>query len=331
MRSRLLTPAQLEDLLATPSLEGFIQALGVTPYGPSLQEALTRYSGVRAVDEAVARDLQRATRRILEFADGPPRRLIGVLLLRWDLENLRALVRGRHAGRSPEQLLEAVIPAGTLGEVALRELAGHETLTALAGTLEALGHPFAPALAQGVAEYARTQDLIALELWLDRAYAEYVLREARGGGDGAALREILTAEIDAANVKTALRLASAGAPLSGDRRLRFYIPGGRLVTEKLFLALSSEDRQAWAWGHLRAQGFPVKAAPTDLVAFERELDLGMMKAMADRYVRGDPLGLDIVIGYLAMKAAEAANLRLIARGKLLGLPREAVRREMVVV
>ncbi|MGQ0572495.1 MAG: V-type ATPase subunit, partial [Armatimonadota bacterium] len=94
MRSRLLSAAQLEDLLATPTLAAFLQALASTPYGGDLQEALVRYEGLRAVDEALTRNFQHATQKILKFADGRPRELIEVVLLRWDLENLRAIVRG---------------------------------------------------------------------------------------------------------------------------------------------------------------------------------------------------------------------------------------------
>jgi V/A-type H+-transporting ATPase subunit C len=329
MRGRLLAPAQLDDLLAAASLPAFLQALAATPYAHDLQEALTRYEGVRAVDEALARNLQRTTRSILKFADGPAHRLITILLLRWDLANVRAIVRGRHAGRSAAEILEAVIPAGTLSEGVLKEMAGAPTMAAVAGTLEVVHHPLAEALAVGAGEYATTGDPLAIELRLERAYADHVLRQTRGRGDAVALRESLTAEIDAANVKTALKVAPAGLPK--ERRLGFFIPGGALVTEKLFLNLSDESTQAAAWAHMRAQGFPVKEPPRNLVAFERVLDAATAGALARRYLHGDPLGLDIVMGYLVMKSAEVANLRLIARGKLLGLPREQVRREMVVV
>jgi V/A-type H+-transporting ATPase subunit C len=330
MRSRLLTPAQVDDLVGVPSLAGFLQALSATPYSPDLQEALMRHEGVRAVDAALARNLQRITRSILEFSDGPAQQLVRILLLRWDLANLRAIVRGKDAGRSAEEILDAVMPAGTLSEVALKEMAGYPSMTALAGALEALGHPFAAPLAEGIAEHAKTHDLLSVELRLDRAYTDYVLRQTKGRRGARVLREMLTAEVDAANIKTALKLASAGG-MSEEQRLRFFIPGGRLATEKIFLALSSDRTQAPAWTHLRVQGFPIKELPRDLVAFERDLDLRLAQTMAARYIGGDPLGLDIIIGYLAMKSAEVANLRLIARGKFLGLADEAVRRELARV
>jgi V/A-type H+-transporting ATPase subunit C len=330
MRSRLLTPGQMDELVATPHLAGLLQALSATPYAPDLQEALARYDGLRAVDAALARNLQRTAHAILGFADGPARHLIRLLLLRWDLANLRAIVRGRHAGRSAEEILDAIVPAGTLSEVALKEMAGHQDITALAGTLDLLDHPLADALVEGVAEYAKTGDLLGLELRLERAYADHVMRQTAGRRDARALRDMLMMEIDAANLKTALRLASVDGPSEGER-LRFFIPGGRLVTAKSFLALSVASTQASAWLHLRIQGFPIKELPRDLIVFERDLDVQLAHTMAGRYIGGDPLGLDIVIGYLAMKTAEVANLRLIARGKFLGLAEDVVRREMVRV
>ena len=330
MRSRLLSAAQLEDLLGTPTMAAFLQGLASTPYGGDLQEALVRYEGLRAVDEAFARNFQHATQAILQFADGHPRALIEAVLFRWDLENLRVIVRGKHAGRPAEEVVQALLPAGTLREVVLKEMAGYPDMTGLAGTLEAVGHPLATALAKGVAEYVETKDLTALEMHLDRGYAESGVQQiGRRGHEADVLRGVLEAEIDVANAKTALKLASAGT-LSKAERLRYFIPGGLLLSAAHFVALASPETQPQAAARLRARGFPIPDLPADLIAFEREMDLKVARGLASYYL-GDPLGVDIVVGYVAMKSTEVANLRLIARGKFLGLAREAIRREMVLV
>ncbi|MDR7542675.1 MAG: V-type ATPase subunit [Armatimonadota bacterium] len=331
MRSRLLSAAQLEELLATPSLAAFQHALAATPYGDDLQQAQTRYQGVRAVDEALARNLQRTTRKILEFADGLPQVLITVLLLRWDLANLRAVARGKHAGRSPDDIAEALMPAGTLGEAVLREMVASPDMSGIVGTLEALNHPFTAAMAEALAAYGEARDLAALELRLDRAYAEVGLGRTAGlGADARVLRWVLQTEIDVTNIKTALRLAAVGN-LDEERRLALFIPGGSVLSPELFLELSALATQARTWRVVRAAGFPIGDTPTDLVAFERRIDLALTRAMVRRYTHGDPLGLDIVMGYLTMKSVEVANIRLIARAKLLNLPRERARAEMVLV
>jgi V/A-type H+/Na+-transporting ATPase subunit C len=42
----------------------------------------------------------------------------------------------------------------------------------------------------------------------------------------------------------------------------------------------------------------------------------------------DPLGVGLVVDYLRRKERETAQLRLLARGKYYGVPREALAREL---
>lgn len=331
MRSRLLDGGRMDELLAAPTFDAFLHALTATPYVRNLQEALTRYRGLAAVDEALSRNFHQTTTKILSFADGKARDLIAAVLLRWDLANVRAVLRGKHTGRAEEEIMASVLPAGTLGEVALRDLARQPDVPAVAGALEAIGHPLGPAVAQGLGAYQAGQDLLGLELSLDRFYAEHVLAAAHGAGHNeGVLRRIVQAEIDALNVKTAVKLARLEGGLDAPARRRFFIPGGAIVDEKLFLTLSARDTLEQGWPVLRVRGFHADAVPEDLTEFERALDLLLARQAAQLYL-GDPLGLDVVVGYLALKYNEVVNLRLIARSKVFGIPRDVVRKEMVNV
>ncbi len=329
MRSRLLDPGRMEELLALPTLDTFIQGLTNTPYGHDMQEALARYPGVQAVDAALARNFYRTTTKILSFAEGKPRDLLEIILMRWDLANLRLILRGKHTGAAGEGIAANLIPAGRLNSAALRELAGQPDIGAVAGALSGLNHPLITPLQEGLAEYIETKDLFALELRLERFYALYGLRVAAGPGHSQqVVRALLQAELDATNVKTALKLQPV--PLRREEKRRFFVPGGRVVSEDLFLLLSERETAEQGMQSLRVQGFPLKTIGDDLTVFERDLDLAMIKAQTSLYL-GDPLGIDVVVAYLALKLNEVKNLRLIARGKQLGIPRERVRKEMVGV
>src|SRR5207253_6955678 len=166
MKSHLLPPSRVEELLASQDLEAFIQALSDTPYNMELQEALSRFRGARAVDEALAQNFYHATRRILSFADGPPRRQIEVVLLRYDLQNIRAIVRGRHTGKTEDEILATVYPGGVLSEGQLRELLQQPDLRAIADTLVTWMHPLGRALREGVDAAQRSGSLIDIELAL---------------------------------------------------------------------------------------------------------------------------------------------------------------------
>src|SRR4030067_2678848 len=114
MRSRLLDAGQMEELVSVPALDAFTQALNTTPYGHDVQEALTRSPALQAVDASLARNFYHTTTKILGFADGKPRQLIEIVLMRWDLANLRLILRGKHTGSRGEGIARNVMPAGSL-------------------------------------------------------------------------------------------------------------------------------------------------------------------------------------------------------------------------
>jgi V/A-type H+-transporting ATPase subunit C len=328
MKARLLPPGRLEELLSVPDLDAFLHALTNTPYGPELQEALSRYRGLRAVDEALARAFQKAARRVLSFADGKPRTLIQVLLLQWDVHNLRAVLRAKHAGHPPEAVEATLVPAAELSDVRLRELLQQPDVAAVVATLVTWGHPLGDALAEAIPEYQASQDLLSLELALDRAYYRWALQASRGrGGDAARVSELVRTQVDFTNVKTAFKLQQL-PDLSPEQRERFFLEGGAVVTREVFRNLADPKTAEVGVREIRARGIqPEGRTPAEV---ERWLEQEAARRMADLYL-GDPLGVDVVIGYLTLLANEVRNLRLIARSKAMGIPRDLVRREMALV
>ncbi len=328
MRARLLSSGQLEELLGLGDLESFLHALANTPYGPELQEALTRYQGLRAVDEALSRHFQKTARKILSFAEGKPLKLIQIFLVQWDLHNLRTILRAKHAGHPAEVAEQNLVPAGELTEVRLRELLAQPDLGALASTLATWEHPLAEALLGAVRTYEDHKDLLNLELSLDRAYFEWALRAARGvGRNEAVVRDVVRMQIDFTNVKTAFKLQLL-PDLAPEDRGRFFLPGGAVVSREVFLNLADPQTAELGLRELRARGiYPEGRTPAEV---ERSLEEEATRRLAALYL-GDPLGIDVVIGFLTMLSSEVRNLRLIARSKALGIPRDLIRREMVLV
>ncbi len=329
MKSQLLPASRLEELLHLPDVDAFIQALGDTPYNPELQEALSRFAGVRAVDEALAQNFYHTTRRILSFADGEPRRLIEVVLLRYDLQNIRAIVRGRHTGKSNDEILATLYPGGLLSEVRLRELLQQPDLRAIADTLVTWMHPLGFPLRQGVEAAQRSGTLVDIEVALDRAYVRYGLGIADGEGHSeTALRRFLQNEITATNAKTALKLRRI-RELSREERERFFIPGGYVFSRDQFATLADPQSSAAEIGAMRPLGAELTGQES-LLEMERAIDRAFQKLAAQMFF-GDPLSLDVVIGYLTRKAAEVSNLRVVAHAKQLGIPADGARQEIVVV
>jgi V/A-type H+-transporting ATPase subunit C len=255
--------------------------------------------------------------------------LIEVVLLRYDLQNIRAIVRGRHTGKSEEAILATLYPGGLLSEAKLRELLQQPDLRAVADTLVMWMHPLGLALRQGVDAAQRSGTVLDIELALDRAYVRYGLEVADGDGHSeVTLRRFVQAELTATNAKTALKLRRM-KELTREERERFFLPGGYILPRDRFLALADSQVSAGEIAGLRLFGVEL-AAGESLLEMERTIERAFQRLAAQMYL-GDPLALDVVIGYLTRKAAEISNLRVIAHAKLLGLSGDVARQEIVVV
>jgi V/A-type H+-transporting ATPase subunit C len=319
LRAQLLPAGFLTDQLDASGFAGFASALAQTSYGRDLEEAASEGVGLAAVDAALARGFVRTTRALLGYADGTPRALIALLLRRYDLANLKAIVRARHAGRGAEDVLAAVLPAGDLTAKTLRGMAESADLAAAGQVLALSGHPLAEAFRKGVAAYADDHDLLAFEIALDRAFYAGWSADAERLPAPEGFRAYVAAEVDATNVRTALKLRGRAVEAA-----RFFVAGGRLVSAATFTELVSQP-----------VGTPLPALRGPFAALADAATPGevdaRLRAVLDGLARrlgGDPLDIGLVADYLRRKEQETARLRLIARGVFYGVPREALVKEL---
>jgi V/A-type H+-transporting ATPase subunit C len=335
MKSRLLSRETLYELLAARDLTAFADALGSTDFGKDMGEAFSRAPrpalGLSAVEEGLRRNLCRTSAKLLTFADGRAGELLGVILERWDLENVKAVIRGKHTRLSKSDILSGVVPAGRLDEARISELAEAEDAKAVADMLATWRSPFARPLTKALSAYAQDNSLANLELALDRFYVSAGLETVKKGDRNAVLiRGILKEQIDVLNLGTALRLR--GEALEEGPLVSYWVPGGEKILERHFLALARAESfiQALALAPPSLHLLEKPGGRGDEAAFERALSRAFALRCARLY-RGDPLAIDIPVGYLGMKTIEVTNLRLIARGKAYGLSQAEMEKELLLL
>lgn len=321
MRAELLGPEFYNEALNASDFRAFTSSLGQSPYTRDLEEAQARRSGLGMVDAALGRNFYETTRSILNFSDGHAHRLIALLLLRYDLSNLKSIARAKHAGREAEDIQEALFPAGDLRPALLENLATASDIPAVAQALAVTGHPLSRAFNRASGEYASEGDLYALELSLDRAYYAALLQEVAAANPPRDFVRHIQREIDATNLRTALKLRG-----TSETPEEFYVPGGREISRTLFANIASSDAQA-GLGELSSTTFS-EVAETDTLSGAEEAIRANLDRSAKRLALADPLGIGVVLRFLREKESEAARLRLLARGKFYGVPREQLEKEL---
>jgi len=337
MSSRLLDRELYGQLLAGDGPGVVIDALLASDYASDVTHAFATTKGVLAAESALRRNLFRTFEKVISLAPPEPARLVNIQLCRWEVANIRAIVRGKARGATPDDIISATFPAGRFGEPQLLALADQPDLVALADTLVVWDYPFAAPLRAAVGEKASPAELPAADEGMDRLYFEWSLSQLREDGPNQLLlRELLQRQIDLVNLLAALgtvRDRERGAANGGHRP----IPGGSLRSQVLSKVAKSA-RFEGAFEVIEDTCF-APAIERGILAFGEERKLAVVERFFESVVIGigcrafrrDPLGIGVVLGYIWRKYNEVVNLRILLRGKAYNVPGNRIREELCLI
>ncbi|WP_027892892.1 V-type ATPase subunit [Calidithermus chliarophilus] len=310
-RSQLVGEGFFQQALSA-SFSDFVRLLGETVYGPDLKG-----SSLGDVDRAVSGHFGRTVGDLPGLVTGELREVVSLPLLRADLVNLKAILRGKMTGKSAEEI-KATLVGGTLPETLVNSMLQASDAASVAQILQLPGNPLARALRNAV---QGSPDLLALEVALDREFFAAALAKAKK------LRERFLAsyfalEVDATNLATAFKLQALGAPANLEA---YFIPGGTHLSMTAFSRIAQGDFAAM--DTLNATPLAPAASARTLGDLERAL----RKILREKAHQGslDSLGPGLALDYIRTKEWEAARIRLLARRAYYNLPADAVEKEVM--
>lgn len=338
-RSRLFDARAYDEFLALTRVDDLISRLAHSDYEDAIKAALARYEGVRVVMEACRTHPARRLREMRAWFDEEGARLVGVLLARWDLYNLKTILRGQNASVRPEEILEALSPAGELDESALRTLVSQPDPGATLDLLSMWNAGYARAMRMAYADFLTTRDWSAFEMALDAIFYRHMFSALQRDGENAeAVRTFLAREIDTVNVMTALRLREAmppntegGGEGAGAQDAGRFPGGGTIVAEWLVnLTRIASDEEALGLLRATPMGAALAGIETlDIPRIQRALERAFLQFGLDFFKR-DPLSIATAIGFIAALSIEVRNLRILAQGLALNLDKQELRQELMV-
>jgi V/A-type H+/Na+-transporting ATPase subunit C len=341
MKSRLLSRQELEALTEVGSLRGLIAALTKTPYRKPVETALARTSGMDCIASALRDDLVSTLGKIPTYYMDEAAEMVVIVLRKYDIHNLKAILRGLANHISPAEILSILIPVGELKVDLLAELARAPDPRAAIDLLASTNSPFAQPLLDLRTEHPGA-DLPRLELALEKwsfSHAKDYLESERQNGK--ILSSSLDLDADLTNLLTVLRFAQTpqerkllGEWLGIEDLYPLMIGPGSLSTALLVQAGMQDTLDAAVEtfagtvyeSPLRA-GLEAYTLSGRLSELERQLRRFQLKWTSDK-ILSDPLGIGVVMGFSALKVNEIGNLRWIAQGINLGLNPQSIRENL---
>ncbi|WIV65790.1 V-type ATP synthase subunit C [Natrialbaceae archaeon AArc-T1-2] len=313
---------------------GIARFMEETEYEREINALGTRFSGVDLVEYALNRNLAKHFHDLLEWSEGRLYDLIARYLRKFDVWNVKTIIRGIYTETPPEEIKTDLIRAGELEDNVLDRLVEVDSIDDAIEVLD--GTIFHDPLEEAYEEYEQTEMLIPLENALDREFYENLLEDLGRSEEGpeALYVEFLEAEIDFRNARNALRLARSGADLDP---AEFYIEGGVLFTEaELSRLVNDYDELVSHIADNQRYGDRLSSALTrlreaeSLIQFEHALDAALLE-YADRLSSIYPVSVSAVLSYILAKEREVENIRAIARGREVGLTESEIEDELVIL
>lgn len=344
MKSRLLPRRELEVLSEAGSLPGLIAGLTKTVYQKSVESALTRAAGLQGIDEALRSDLIGTVGKIRGFYGEDAGKMTAIVLRAYDIHNLKAILRGLAKNVPAGDILIVLLPIGELSLSILRELVQVNNPREAIDLLASMGLSFAWPLLKLRVEVPEAETF-EMELALDRWHDEEARRMLRSEmGMVGPLSDALALEADLVNVLTVLRFARSPRErdllrdrLGTDEIERLFIGPGRIRFELLANACKQsaipaavDTLSGTSFEPALRAGLEAYARSNRLSDIERQLKHYRLEWLAAQITK-DPLGIGVVLGYVALKVNEVGNIRWIAHGINLGLKADTIQAELETV
>jgi len=316
-------------MMSLPEISRFISESG---YQKEMAELAGRIEGIDLIEHATYRNMAGIFSGILHSTQGELREMMSAYLTKWDMWNLKVILRGKTYGVDTESIKEDLVPAGRLDTSMLDKLLSMETNKDIIAEFERMKHLEIPP--EVINAYNADGHLRDIEDYLDKLYYRRLLATTDPSSRPKRLfQDFVRREIDTINLETILVLKREG--IRGDDVMKFIIPDGKQIDKKLATQLANADCIAAAANDLAQLDFyeDIKEALDaetgslkDLVAGMKRYHIRQANKLASLY----PLSVIPILDFMIHKQIEVENIRTIARGLESGIDKETIKGLLVI-
>ena len=252
---------------------------------------------------------------------------------RFQVENLKVLARGFAAGARFETLAPHLLPLPKDLAVDAPALAAADSIEAFASLVRST--PLWRGIQAIFEVYHNYPRSFFIEAALDRSYFIELLVRLDGisESDRADGEAVIRQEVDTFHMMLVTR-GKFHYGLKPEQLMPFHVAGTVINRRRLRAMLSAPDLGSAA---ARAVGAAIDAMPLEMKGpggAESAADLEALAwnrflRLANRAFRWNHTGVGAVVGYLAVRRVELANLIILSEGIRAGLAPEAIRRRLI--
>ena len=258
--------------------------------------------------------------------------LIDEYLKRKDIEDFKTVLRGKYTQAGDAIIKSALQGAGTLSLDFFYNLLKTDSIEETLRSLEIIDFRY---LERAYLEFKEKNTLAPIENALDIFYYDEILDFAkRLPKEGTLFKEFLIKEIEVRNLLAILRLKKEKMPKAEIKRYLFF--AGKKEEEMFEKLLNTGDFNEIAvklekrdYGSIVKKGIESFVKNNSLI----EMEIGLYKYLLNKSIlmlHQNILSVDVILGYMFAKEIEIRNLKILIKGKQLGLDEEFVESQLVI-
>lgn len=319
LAAQLLPPASEEMLIGAPPEQErvLLQGVGLTPFGESLSDDPKLLE--QALIDALLADFTVLARAL----SGPPRELLVYWARRFELSNLKAIIRGKMTEQPAEKIRGLLLDIGSFATLPLDDLLRSDDVAELLRRLEAT--PYADIARPARRIYEGQQGLFALDAAMDRRYLS-ALRKHVGALDAneqRLLRRLVGAILDRFNLVWLLRYRFA-YDLPAAEAYYLLIPGGYRLLGADLQALAQLRSFEEVLANLPEPLARDLAQASCATTVDRLME-AQVGRLAEHILRHTAFNLARAFAYLVLREHNLLHLHAVLKGKRLHMKPETIR------
>jgi vacuolar-type H+-ATPase subunit C/Vma6 len=336
MKSFLLSHSELDHLLDSGDPVAITETLLLSPYEDEMAEAMSRYQGADAVEDAVSRNLVKTFGKLRRVCRGELYHLAAIFLSRWDLQGVKSLLRNRHHELDAGTGERSLVLCPSMPVAVQQSLSDADSMDTLIRGLVAWNARLCGSLTEAMAKYQESRNLRVLEDALDKSYfVDNIWRlERERSANAVFVRNLLRYEIDRINLRRLFEPRPAG--VEAEELVAELLPKGTLSPQTLRdIALAgsasrgAELLESTGYGDM-AGALTSFSQTGKFSLLERKFELAFLDRLRQA-AQSNSMGLAVLMRYAWLKYNEVMNVRMIARGLSVHLPKTRIEEEVLHV
>lgn len=330
MKSLLFKKEDYHKMLKM-SFSEIAKFLQETSYNKEISELVGKSSGADLLELALNKNLSASFKKLIRISPDKLGLLIREYTKRKDIEDIKTIIRGKFTNTNKELIMNSITAAGTLSYDFLISLLEKESIEDVLKNNQVVDFDL---LSPGLEDLNEKKTLASIENAMDKYYYSHLIEFSKIlPKQGALFRDFLLKEVEILNILTLLRLKKI--KFKKEDINNFIIASSGFASFRAIKLVDADDLEGLTkaleeteYKNAIHKGLEDFKATGSLITIETELHKYLLNK-STLLLHQHPLSIDVILGYMLAKDIEIRNLRIIIKGKQLGLNEDFIEKQLV--